>query len=196
VTRVLLVALVVVAGALAGPVQASPTLPLSQQDRWITDADGRVVILNGVNMVYKKPPYHPAAGGFDAADARFLREQGFNTVRLGIIYAGVEPAPGVYDQAYIEQIRATARALANEGIFFQLDFHQDLYNERFQGEGWPDWAVLDDGLPSAPQVGFPGNYLVNVGLNRAFVNFWANKEGPGGVGLQDRWPSSSATSRT
>ena len=36
------------------------------------------------------------------------------------------------------------------GIFNQLDFHQDLYNERFRG-GWPDWAVLDDGLPAAPR---------------------------------------------
>ncbi len=28
-----------------------------------------------------------------------------------------------------------------------LDFHQDQYNQRFQGEGFPDWSVQDDGLP-------------------------------------------------
>src|SRR5918992_5759243 len=62
---------------------ASPTPPLSHEGRWITDGDGRVVILHGVNMVNKRPPYHPAAVGFDAPDARFLGRHGFNNVRLG-----------------------------------------------------------------------------------------------------------------
>jgi endoglycosylceramidase len=68
-----------------------------------------------------------------------------------------------------------------------LDFHQDLYNERFQGEGWPDWAVQDDGLPAQPQSGFPGNYLAMPALQRSFDHFWDNDPGPGGVGLQDRY---------
>jgi endoglycosylceramidase len=68
-----------------------------------------------------------------------------------------------------------------------LDFHQDLYNERFQGEGFPDWAVQDDGLPASPQLGFPANYLVMPALWRAFDHFWDNAPGPGGVGLQDRY---------
>ncbi|MEA2467204.1 MAG: endoglycosylceramidase, partial [Thermoleophilaceae bacterium] len=68
-----------------------------------------------------------------------------------------------------------------------LDFHQDLYNERFEGEGWPDWAVQDDGLPAEPKSGFPTNYLVMPALQRSFDHFWANDPGPGGVGLQDRY---------
>ena len=67
-----------------------------------------------------------------------------------------------------------------------LDFHQDLYHERFEGEGWPDWQVLDDGVPSEPKQGFPTNYLVNAGLQRAFDNFWANAPASG-VGLQDAY---------
>ena len=172
--------------ALPTTAAADPTPPLSQQGRWITDADGRVVILNGVNMVYKRPPYHPSAIGFDAPDARFLREQGFNTVRLGLIYAGVEPTPGAYDDAYLAAIDQTAQVLAAEKIFYQLDFHQDLYNEKFQGEGWPDWAVFDDGAPNPP-LGFPGNYVGNPALWRAFDHFWANDPGPEGIGLQDRY---------
>ncbi|MGZ5387996.1 MAG: cellulase family glycosylhydrolase [Solirubrobacterales bacterium] len=173
-----------VSGATA---EAAPTTPLGHSGRWVTDAQGRVVILHGVNMVYKRPPYFPSAAGFDAPDAAFLARHGFNTVRLGLIYAGVEPAPGSYDEAYLDQIASTERLLADHGIFSQLDFHQDLYNERFQGEGWPDWAVLDDGLPAAPQLGFPDNYFAMPGLIRSFDNFWANAAGPGGVGLQDRY---------
>jgi endoglycosylceramidase len=145
------------------------------------------VILHGVNMVNKRAPYLPSAAGFDAPDAAFLAANGFNTVRLGLIYAGVEPTPGVYDEAYLDGIAATEATLAQHGIFSMLDFHQDLYNERFQGEGWPDWAVQDDGLPAIPQAGFPANYFLMPALNRAFDHFWANDPGPGGVGLQDRY---------
>jgi endoglycosylceramidase len=166
---------------------AQPAAPLGHAGRWITDADGRVVILHGVNMVYKRAPFAPDAAGFDADDAEFLTEQGFNTVRLGTIYAGVEPQPGVYDDSYLNRIAATEQMLAERGIFSLLDFHQDMYSPRFQGNGFPDWAVQDDGLPALPQEGFPGNYLVMAALNRAYDHFWANDPGPGAVGLQDRY---------
>jgi endoglycosylceramidase len=172
---------------LGSAAQAAPTAPLGHSGRWITDARGRVVILHGVNMVYKRPPYYPAAAGFGDDDATFLQRNGFNAVRLGVIYAGVEPSPGAYDDGYLNQIAATEADLARHGVFSQLDFHQDMYNERFQGEGWPDWAVQDDGIPNVPQAGFPNNYFLNLALLRAFDNFWANSPGPGGIGLQDRY---------
>ena len=86
----------------------------------------------------------------------------------------------------------TTTVLADAGIEVLLDFHQDLFNERFQGEGAPDWAVQDDGLPAEPQLGFPYNYFAQLALNRAFDHFWANAPGPGGVGLQDRYAAAWA----
>jgi endoglycosylceramidase len=172
--------------------QAAPTAPLGHTGRWITDAKGRVAILHGVNMVNKQPPYSPAATGFGDDDAAFLQRNGFDAVRLGLIYKGVELTPGGYDDGYLNQIAATEADLARHGIFSQLDFHQDMYNERFQGEGWPDWAVQDDGLPNTPQLGFPGNYFGMPALIRAFDHFWANDPGPGGVGLQDRYAAAWA----
>ena len=82
---------------------------------------------------------------------------------------------------------ATEQQLAEHGIFSQLDFHQDMYNRRFQGNGFPDWAVQDDGLPAVPAVGFPGNYVVMPALWRAYDHFWANDPGPDGVGLQTHY---------
>ena len=183
----LLLTLLALVAAMPGAAQAAPSLPLSQQGRWITDADGRVTILHGHNMVYKRPPYHPAAIGFGDDDAAFLAREGYNTIRLGLIYKAVEPQPGVYDDAYLARIAETVETLGRHGIVSQLDFHQDLYNERFQGEGWPDWAVQDDGLPAQPKLGFPNNYFGMPALSRAFDHFWANDPGPGGVGLQDRY---------
>ncbi|MCW2766036.1 MAG: endoglycoceramidase [Nocardioides sp.] len=159
---------------------------------WILDPAGRVLVLHGVNMVYKRPPYAPDVEGFGRDDARFLARNGFTTVRLGLIWKAVEPRPGKYDLAYLARIRRTAEILAEEGIWTLLDFHQDLFHERFQGEGAPGWAVLDDGLPALPQLGFPYNYFVMPGLNRAFDDFWDNADGPGGVGLQDRYAAAWA----
>ena len=159
----------------------------SQTGRWLLDPDGRVLMLHGVNMVTKTGSYAPSSTGFGADDAAFLADQGLTTVRLGLIWKAVEPAPGEYDDAYLADIRQTAELLAAEGIWMLLDFHQDLYNEKYQGEGAPNWAVQDDGLPNAPKLGFPLNYFVNIALNRAFDNFWKNVPGPGGVGLQDRY---------
>ncbi len=171
---------------------AGPSLPLDRAGRFIADAQGRVVLMHGTNMVYKRPPYAPDATGFGEDDAKFLADEGFTTVRLGLIYTAVEPQPGVYDDAYIERVARTAEILGRAGIVVLLDFHQDLYNERFQGEGFPDWAVQDDGLPAEPKRGFPANYLVMPALQRAFDHFWANDPGPGGVGLQDRFAAAWA----
>jgi endoglycosylceramidase len=170
----------------------APKPPLSHEANWFLDASGRVVFLHGVNMVYKVDSYRPADAGFGRDDARFLRRNGLNTVRLGIIYKGLEPRPprkdGTprYRRAYVRSIARTERILARERIFSLLDFHQDMYNERFEGEGWPDWQTLDDGVPAEPRNGFPANYLFMPALQRAYDHFWANDE-VAGRGLQDAY---------
>jgi len=169
------------AGALVGP--------FGHAGRWITDSGGRVVVLHGLNEVYKVPPYYPGlpAFGFGDDDAAFLAANGFDAVRVGVIWKAVEPQPGRYDQGYLEQIVATVDTLARHGIVSLLDFHQDQFSERFGGEGAPDWAVLDDGQPNGP-----GGYVGNQALQRSFDHFWNNDPGPDGVGLQDRFAAAWA----
>src|ERR1700736_6283157 len=169
--RSLTVACLVAALAFAGECLGAAKLPLGHAGRWITDTGGRVVVVHGINMVYKLPPYYPAAVGFGDDDAAFLRRIGFNAVRGGVIWKALEPRPGVYDDAYLAQIAGTVATLTRHGIVALLDFHQDMYNERFQGEGAPDWAVQDDGLPAFPQYGFPGNYLLMAALQHALDHF-------------------------
>ena len=192
----LLVALVLAALLPTSPAAAlpppGPTPPLETTGRWITDADGRAVIVHGVNMVYKRPPYYPGAIGFNDPDAKFLRRHGFDAVRLGVIYAGVEPRPGRYSAGYLAHIATTQRALARQGIFSLLDFHQDLYAEKFAGEGFPGWAILDDGAPTEPLTGFPATYVTSPGENAAWDSLWSDAAGPGGVGLQERFAAAWA----
>jgi endoglycosylceramidase len=167
------------------PVRRSPDRA-STRGRWLIDAQGRTLLLHGLNLVAKRPPYTPASLGFGNDDAQFLAANGFTAVRLGVIYAGVEPQPGVYDQAYLNSIAHTVAILHSHRIYTLLDFHQDQYNEQFQGEGFPNWAVQNGSL-SSPRLGFPGNYLGNPALEHAFSAFFANARGPGGVGLEDRY---------
>src|ERR1022692_31365 len=49
--------------------RTGPVLPLGHSGRWLTDATGRVVVLHGLNMMDKFPPYLPSAQGFDNRDA-------------------------------------------------------------------------------------------------------------------------------
>jgi endoglycosylceramidase len=175
----------------AAPAQAGPQLPLGHAGRWITDARGRVVVVHGINMVYKLAPYYPAAVGFGDDDAAFLHSIGFNAVRVGVIWKGLEPQPGGFDDNYLAQIASTVQTLARHGIVSLLDFHQDLYNEQFQGEGAPDWAVQNGGLPN-PKLGFPGNYAGNPALEHALDSFWGNAAGPAGVGLETRFAAAWA----
>ncbi len=182
----------VLAAGSASVAQASPVLPLGHAGRWITDARGRVVVIHGTNMVYKLAPYYPQAIGFGADDAAFLRSIGFDAVRVGVLWEAVEPQPGVYNDGYLRHIAATVATLARYGIVSLLDFHQDQYNQLFQGEGFPSWSVQDDGLPPEPQLGFGADYIGMPALQHAFDHFWANSPGPGGVGLQDRYAAAWA----
>jgi endoglycosylceramidase len=158
---------------------------ISHSGRWLTDSSGRVVIVHGFNLVAKTPPYEPAATGFGDDDAAFLAAHGFNVVRLGVIFAGLEPTPGHFDARYLASIDGTVRTLARHGIYSLLDFHQDMYNEKYQGEGLPSWMAEDNGLPAQPRLGFPADQVAMPALNRAYDNFWANSPGPDGKGLQD-----------
>jgi endoglycosylceramidase len=160
-----------------------PAAPIGHAGRWITDADGRVLVAAGVNMVNKLTPYTPAADGFDDADGAFLAANGLSAVRVGIIWKALEPSPGVFNDAYLASIESTVNMLGSHGIVSLLDFHQDMYNEKFQGEGVPDWAVDQSG-PVFPLLGFSANYFLLPALMTAYDNFWANAT-VDGEGLQD-----------
>jgi endoglycosylceramidase len=184
-------------GAYAKATPSKKGVTYGHAGRFITDSQGRVLTLHGVNMVNKiaASGYAPDAIGFGRDDARFLGRNGLNVVRLGIIWKALEPQPGVYDDAYLGRIVRTYRLLHKQGISVLLDFHQDLYNERFQGEGAPDWAVVGQAAtePAVPQSGFPANYVLQNAVNHAYDAFWANTQVPGtGKGVQDLYASAWA----
>ena len=149
-----------------------PVAPIGHAGRWITDADGRVLIVSGVNMVNKITPYTPAADGFGATDAAFLADNGLSAVRVGVLWEELEPSPGVFNDAYLASIEQTVDTLGSHGIVSLLDFHQDMYNEEFQGEGEPSWAIDDNNDILFPLLGFSANYFLLPALMATYDNFW------------------------
>ncbi|BCI84138.1 hypothetical protein MTY66_57630 [Mycolicibacterium sp. TY66] len=164
----------------------SSMLSVTPTGVWLTNSDGQVVLLHGFNEVYKLAPYDPAASGFSEDDAAFLAANGFNVVRLGVIWAGVEPQPGVYDTAYVDSIRQTVDMLAAHGIYTIIDMHQDLYSASLGGEGAPEWATKTGWLPNR-SFGFPGSYYLNPAETAAWDGFWNNTTAANGIGLEDNY---------
>jgi endoglycosylceramidase len=159
-----------------------------------------MVILHGVNVVYKHAPYiaYPDPGtpwNFDATDAKKMQQLGFNVVRLGIEWQALEPGSGGPNQpkictpgapgdphefnqavadAYLAHVKATVDLLARHGIYTLLDMHQDVYDKLFRGEGAPEWAVCTDNVPIVPKGGRWSNNYSNPQLDTAVGHFWRN----------------------
>lgn len=180
-------------GADAGGDGGPPLALVSHSGRWLIDAEGRVLIVHGLNVVNKLAPYTAQAWGFGDDDATFLQAHGFNAVRLGVLWEAVEPQPGAYDAAYVAQIRQTQQMLASHGIYTLIDWHQDEYNEIFGGEGLPAWAVNTGGLsPSSPHDAFPNEYNNDPAQKAAWDNLYQDKPEAGTVGPQERLAAAEA----
>ncbi|MDA8185366.1 MAG: cellulase family glycosylhydrolase [Actinomycetota bacterium] len=187
-------------GASSRRAACGPVGPItSSGGPFLRDAYGRAVILHGVNAVYKHAPYELYASpgkawNFSAADAKAIAGLGFDVVRLGILWQGIEPgtapadspsictpgSPGHAHQwnqavadAYLAKVQQTVDLLGHYGVFTLLDMHQDVFNQAFAGEGAPNWAVCTNGIPANNT----GNWRANYGepaVAAAYSHFWEN----------------------
>ena len=158
--------------------------PIGHDGRWLTDGQGRVVLLHGVNLV-AKGTQSPAQRGFDEGDITWLADNGFDVVRLGLVAADVMPTPGVIDTAYLDSFQSTVDQLTAAGLLVLVDLHQDGWGPTLGDDGFPGWMTLTNGAPDTHTT-FPTYYLTNPAIQAAFDSFWTDQVGPGGVPLQDR----------
>jgi endoglycosylceramidase len=169
----------------------------------IVDDRGREVLLRGVN-VNALAEYWQGTGfattfPFTEDDARRMAAVGWSAVRLLLSWSRVEPAPGVYDEGYLDEVEAAVAILARHGLYAILDLHQDAWGATLAarpGEdcgtmepalGWdgaPGWATLDGGLPRCTTAGIRETSPAVVA---SFDAFFADAEGPGGVGIRTRY---------
>ncbi|MEO8602548.1 MAG: cellulase family glycosylhydrolase [bacterium] len=170
----------------------------------IVDAEGREVLLRGVNVnalaEYWQGSELPTVFPLAAGDPELMASIGWSTVRLLLSWSRVEPAPGAYDDAYLGAVRDTARRLTQHGLYVILDLHQDAWGATLVARpdevcaagsspalGWdgaPGWASLDDDKPRCAQAGVRE---LSPAVQAAFTNFFADAPGPGGVGVRQRY---------
>jgi hypothetical protein len=173
-----------VLGLAAAPaVQASPlAVPLHTHNQQIIDANGNPVLLHGVEigrMSLGEGEHKTAHCGYKYKTpnplwAQMIGSEGFNTVRLGISWANIEPtAPTVnhdgslthhWDETYLRAVDTVVNDLGANGVSVILEMHQSQWSPAFtdilksngnvfcQGQGIPAWFYPDavPGDRSAP----------------------------------------------
>jgi endoglycosylceramidase len=158
---------------------------LSVSGTRFVDSFGRQVILSGVNKVNKDQMMNYTDND-SLASYEQLAKWGFNCIRLGILWDGVEPEPGKYDEKYLDKIEERVNWAARNGIYVLLDMHQDLYSVSYS-DGAPVWATYTDNQPHITGEIWSDAYFMSPAVQKAFDNFWANKAASDGIGLQDHY---------
>ncbi len=137
---------------------------------------------------------------FTAEDADAIAAMGWTAVRLLVSWSRVEPAPGQYDEAYLDEVAAAVAMLRERNVYTILDLHQDAWDaslaaspdEVCEGDsvpagGWdgaPAWATFDGG---AARCESGGQREFGPAVRAAWGSFFDDVEGPGGVSLQTRY---------
>lgn len=79
-------------------------------NRKLHDDQNREIRFHGTNIVVKVPPYIPRTDSYDPEwsfceeDMLKLKQWGFNGIRLGMMWAGVEPTPNTYNETYLDEM--------------------------------------------------------------------------------------------
>jgi len=115
----------------------------------ISDEIGRDVLLRGFNVdTFVAYPAHPPAI-LDERDAELMQRAGFNLVRLGIDWSGLEPVRGQIDEHYLDRVSTAVAMLNRHALYVVLDMHFRLgWSPKFGYSGAPAWATL----PLVPNV--------------------------------------------
>jgi endoglycosylceramidase len=158
---------------------------ISVEGQKFIDPKGRQVLFSGINFISKNPEenYMPKQGKETFEE---FKRWGFNCIRLGIIWDGLEPEPGKYNEAYLEEIDRRIQWAAENDLYVYLDMHQDLYGAKYS-DGAPDWATLDEGQPHYTGAVWSDSYLISPAVQTAFDNFWKNTPASDGIGIQDHY---------
>ena len=171
---------------------------------WFRDEEKRYVLFRGVNFGSrsKMPPYLPIAP-LDVHDISkldlkkeiesvktgldLLKNLGFNIVRLLISWKAIEPRPNPNleellpeGRKYLEYMKEIIDELHARNLYVILDFHQDIANEVYGGDGFPDWAIVIDEEhekpkpPTKPDKKWQFKYMINKSLKETLKSFWEN----------------------
>ena len=129
------------------------------EKRSFVDEYGRERIFYGVNIVDKRKNSEDNKFGFNIDDKLLdeMTSRGLNE--------------------YLDDMYRIFDLCAAHGVYILFDMHQDLYSPRCYGDGAPDWATITDQYdPKEPKLVWAAGYFWGKATQRAFDNFWNNRE--------------------
>ncbi len=150
------------------------------------DGFGRQILLNGMNLVNKNPKENYIGQYTNPEIFKNFKKWGFNVIRLGIIWDGLEPEPGVYNEEYLQEIDKQIKLAEDNGLFVFLDMHQDLFSVKYS-DGAPKWATLDEEKPHITGSVWSDAYLISPAVQTSWDNFWKNTQVSDSIGVQDHY---------
>lgn len=115
-------------------------------------------------------------------------------LRLGVMWPGVEPTMGNYNQTYLDQIEIIVNNMAAQSIYVIMDMHQDLLHRKYCGEGVPDYIfdicyanqpsstlpfplpVTSDEYPDGYPLDSDGYPAMEACLSKGFFDYYLSSE--------------------
>ena len=160
------------AGGAAAASSKQPRSPLENTGRWLTDSERPGGDPARLQHGLQAAAVYAGAVGFGADDADFLRRNGFNTVRLGMIYKAVEPQPGRSTTTPTSaSVRRTERTLAKRGISLADRLPPGPLQREVHGRGLARLGGARRRPSGRAADRLPRQLRHQPGLNRAFDNF-------------------------
>ena len=135
---------------------ASASYYTGVSDKFIYDDFGRVKLFHGTNFVQKGFPWYPDVL-LNEENIKEMASWGFNTIRLGVMWSGVEPQMNVFNETYLNTMVNILDMLERNGISALIDVHQDVLSSYFcLYDGAPTW-VVDLSTSSKHEFPYPLN---------------------------------------
>jgi endoglycosylceramidase len=173
------------AGCSQGPTQTETRKFVTRKETSFIDSMGNEIVPYGFNVVNKNPR-EGYLSQFEDQDFAQMAAWGMNSIRLGIFWDAIEPAPGRIDNAYLDKVAQWIERAKKHGFLILLDMHQDLYSSKFS-DGAPAWATLDGGKPFQTEKVWSDAYYSSGAVQNALDHFWSNAPAPDGRGLQNHY---------
>jgi hypothetical protein len=174
--------------------------------------------MTGPNIVVKGPPYLPSVKGdtycqdvgpngncspngtcvscttFNHADVDHIKSMGWNTIRLGVVWAGAQPADSdELDAGFLDRLHAILNLTDAMGLHVVLDNHGDMVGTAGCGNGVPMWfqqkaapdligKPLSTGWPyswvsSCPQLCLPSTLSFSLSLSVCLPSTTLSRQG-------------------
>ena len=128
--------------------------------------------------------FNAEEGDIDSEAVQWLKNNGFNNLRLQIFWHRYEPQKGVYDSSYFNMLDNAINLCQENEIYVYLDFHQQVWSPYFsyyslgEGMGFPDWLIRPGGYEDSPSgatrcaTDFYLNRGYGVTMRQEYLRFW------------------------